>query len=164
MVEKDMIVTKASGGGWLSTEKTYGDFILRLEYRMEAGANSGVFLRAPREGNPWIAGMEIQLLDDAHPKYKTLKPWQYTGSIYGVVPPKKSAIKAAGQWNQVEIRAKGPSVTVIINGETVVEADLTKHRDAEKEHPGITRKDGYLGLQSHDERVEFRKIEIKESK
>jgi hypothetical protein len=119
-VEKGMLVTRSGGGGWLSTEKTYADFILRLEYRMAPGGNSGVFLRTPREGNPWIVGMEIQLLDDPHPKYKTIKPWQHTGSIYGVVPPKKSALKPAGEWNRVEVRAKGPNITVILNGETVV--------------------------------------------
>jgi hypothetical protein len=163
-VEDGMIVSKSGGGGWLSTEKTYADFIVRLEYRMKPGGNSGVFLRAPHEGNPWVAGMEIQLLDDPHPKYKSIKEWQHSGSIYGVVPPKKVAIKPAGEWNQVEIRAQGPKITVIFNGETVVDADLTQHKNAEKEHPGIARKSGYLGLQSHDERVEFRKVEVKELK
>lgn len=159
--EDGIIVCKSAGGGWLSTEKKYADFILRLEYRMQPGGNSGVFIRAPHEGNPWITGMEIQLLDDAHPKYKNLKPYQYTGSIYGVVPPAKSAIKPAGQWNQIEIAAQGKKVKVVVNGEAVVEADLDQHKAAEKEHPGITRKEGHIGLQSHDDRIEFRNVRIR---
>lgn len=163
--ENNMIVCKSSGGGWLSTDKTHGDFIVRLEYRMEPGGNSGVFLRAPHEGNPWIAGMEIQLLDEEHVKYKgKIKPFQHTGSIYGVVPPSKSAIKPAGEWNKVEITARGRQITVVINGAKVVDANLDEHKSAEKEHPGITRKDGYLGLQSHDDRIEFRNLMIKELK
>jgi hypothetical protein len=161
--EDGLLVSRSGGGGWLSTDKTYSDFVVRLEYRMEPGGNSGVFLRAPREGNPWIEGMEIQLLDDRHPKYEkmNLKPSQYTGSIYGVVPPKKSAIKPAGQWNRIEITARGRHVAVVINGEKVVDANLEDHLAAAKEHPGILRKEGYVGLQSHDERIEFRSLEIK---
>lgn len=159
--EEGLIVCKSGGGGWLSTEKAYGDFSLRLEYRMQEGGNSGVFLRAPHEGRPWIEGLEIQLLDDTHPKYKTLKPFQYTGSIYGVVPPKKSAVKPAGSWNRIEITARGRNVTVLVNDDKVVDANLDDHKTAEKEHPGLTRKEGFIGLQSHDDRIEFRKLEIK---
>lgn len=163
--EENMLVCKAGGGGWLSTDKTYGDFIIRLEYRMSPGGNSGVFIRAPHEGNPWITGMEIQLLDEEHPKYKgKIKPTQHTGSIYGVVPPSKSAIKPAGEWNKIEIGARGRQITVTINGEQVVDANLDDHKAAEKEHPGLTRKDGYIGLQSHDDRIEFRNVVIKELK
>lgn len=162
--EDGMLVCKSSGGGWLSTDKAFGDFTLRLEYRMQEGGNSGVFIRAPHKGNPWIEGMEIQLLDDSHAKYKNLKPYQYTGSVYGVVPPRKSAVKPAGQWNRIEITARGRQVTVIVNGEKVVETDLGEHKAAENDHPGITRKDGFIGLQSHDDRIEFRNIEIQELK
>jgi hypothetical protein len=164
--EDGLLVSRSGGGGWLSTDKTYGNFALRLEYRMEPAGNSGVFLRAPHEGNPWIQGMEIQLLDDRHPKYEkmNLKPSQYTGSIYGVVPPKKSAIKPAGQWNRIEITARGRHITVAVNGTKVVDANLEDYGAAEKEHPGILRKEGYLGLQSHDERIEFRNLEIKRLK
>jgi hypothetical protein len=105
--------------------------------------------------------MEIQLLDDPHPKYKDIKPYQHTGSIYGVVPPSKSAIKPAGQWNHIEITARGRHITVAVNHEKVVDANLDDYRAAEKEHPGIKRKDGYIGLQSHDERLEFRNLAIK---
>src|SRR5437899_1765423 len=83
--EDGLLFTKGGGGGWLMTEKEYGDFELRLEYRMPKMGNSGVALRAPLEGDPAYQGMEIQLLDDAN--WKGLRPTQYTGAIYDVVGP-----------------------------------------------------------------------------
>ncbi|HWE40532.1 MAG TPA: DUF1080 domain-containing protein [Isosphaeraceae bacterium] len=160
-VTDGLLVTKGKGGGWLSTDKEYGDFVLRLEYRTRAGGNSGVFIRAPRSGDPAYTGMEIQILDDDDPKYRDLKPGQYCGSVYGVAPAKRGSTKSAGDWNTMEITAKGPKITVKLNDHTVTEADLTEHKDAAKEHPGILRKEGYIGLQSHSEPVEFRNIRIK---
>jgi hypothetical protein len=67
--EKGMIVCQGRGGGWLGTLRDYGDFELRLEYRLKPGGNSGIYIRAPVSG--WISrdGMEIQILDDLHPNY-----------------------------------------------------------------------------------------------
>ncbi|HBI46695.1 MAG TPA: DUF1080 domain-containing protein, partial [Planctomycetales bacterium] len=94
-VEDGMIVTKTGGGGWLMTDKEYGDFEVRVDFKMSEGGNSGVALRAPLSGNVSNTGMEIQLLDDVwHKKnLKDLKPVQYTGAIYGVVAPSKDALK-----------------------------------------------------------------------
>ncbi len=111
-----------------------------------------------------MTGMEIQLLDDGNEQYKALKPYQYTGSIYGVVAAERGHLKAPREWNRMEIRAEGPKVVVTLNGATIVDADLTEHADAVKEHPGLLRKDGYIGLQSHTDEVEFRNVAIKELK
>src|SRR5438105_3593988 len=62
--EDGVIYVSGGGGGWLMTEQEYGDFELRLEYKMSKGANSGVALRSPLKGDPAYAGMEIQLIDD----------------------------------------------------------------------------------------------------
>lgn len=164
-VAKDgVLVTKGQGGGWLSTDREYADFTLKLEYKTKVGGNSGVFIRSPRSGDPAYTGMEIQILDDDADMYKALRPDQYCGSIYGVVATKRGFTKPAGEWNAMEIAAKGSHVTVKLNGATVVEADLAEHQDAAKRHPGILRKTGYIGLQSHSEPVEFRRIMIKELK
>jgi hypothetical protein len=163
-VRDGLLVTRGEGGGWLSTAKTYDNFVLRLEYKTGPGGNSGVFICSPRSGDPAYTGMELQVLDDEAPMYKDLKPVQYTGSIYGVVPAKRGHTRPAGQWNAMEITANGPKVTVKLNGTTIVDADLTEHSDAAEAHPGIRRKDGYIGLQSHSDPVEFRNIAIKELK
>jgi hypothetical protein len=163
-VEDGMIVCQGKGGGWLGTTRDYSDFELRLEYRLRPAGNSGVYIRAPTEG--WISrvGMEIQILDDFHPKYANLDFYQYTGSIYHVVPPTRRASKKAGQWNSMSIRAHGREVRVILNGKTIVDANLDRARkesEVAKEHPGLARTTGRIGLQSHTDRVEFRRLRIK---
>jgi hypothetical protein len=160
-VSEEILITKGEGGGWLSTEKTYDNFVLALEYRLQKGGNSGVFIRSPRSGDPAYTGMEIQILDDDADVYKNLKPFQYCGSVYGVSPSTRGHTKPAGQWNAMEIRAEGSKITVKLNGETVVETNLDDHADDAKTHPGIKRTEGYIGLQSHSEPVEFRNVRIK---
>jgi len=76
-------------GGNLYTEKEYSDFILRFEFKLTENANNGVAIRAPLRGNAAYVGMEIQVLDNHGPRYQHLKPYQYHGSIYGVVPAKR---------------------------------------------------------------------------
>jgi hypothetical protein len=161
--EGGLLFTKGGGGGWLMTDKEYSDFDLKLEFKLPKAGNSGVALRSPFEGNPAYAGMEIQILDDAWhlEKLKDLRKTQLTGSIYGVVPPSKDALKPIGEWNQFHITAKGRQVTIRLNGVTIVDANLDDHKDQAKEHPGLLRTKGHLGLQSHDGRVEFRNIHVK---
>jgi hypothetical protein len=154
-----ILFVSGGGGGWLMTEKEYGDFEIRLEYKVPKHGNSGVALRAPMQGNPAYQGMEIQILDDRD--YKNLRPAQYTGSIYDVVPPSKHVTKPAGEWNQMRITAKGRRITVELNGTQIVDANLDDHKNRSKDHPGLLRDKGHLGLQSHDGRVEFRRIYVK---
>jgi hypothetical protein len=161
-----LLVTKSGGGGWLMTEQEYGDFELRLEFRLPRAGNSGVALRSALKGAPHLdAGMEIQILDDPWyldaKNYKGLKPTQRTGSIYGLVPPAKDALKPVGQWNAFRIVARGRRLTIELNGTRVVDANLDDYKDKAKEHSGILRQKGHIGLQSHDGRVEFRNLFVK---
>ena len=156
----DSILTCKAGGGWISTDKQYGNYVLRVEWRIQEGGNSGVFLRVPgvKEGmSPSQTGMEIQILDDNSAKYKgKLKPYQFSGSIYTFVPCAKPVFKGIGTWNTFEITCKGDKVTVVYNGEKVAEADMnTSAEFAKRPHKG------FIGLQNHGSAVEFRKVEIK---
>jgi hypothetical protein len=159
--DKGVIYCEGGGGGWLMTEKEYGDYELRLEYKMPKGGNSGVAARAPLTGDPAYQGMEIQLIDDeGWPG--GLQKWQNTGAIYNVVPPKTIKNKPIGEWNVMKIVAKGRQITVINNGETLVDANLDEYvKEHAKKHPGILRKDGHIGFQSYNKRVEFRNIYLK---
>ena len=130
--EKGLLYVQGGGGGWLMTEKEYGDFEVRLEFKMPKMGNSGVALRSPMEGDPAYVGMEIQLLDEEN--YKGLRPEQYTGSIYDVVAPSKHVTKSAGEWQTMRIVAKGRKVTIEVNGTKVVDADLDV--DAPVQHVG----------------------------
>ncbi|MCX6593027.1 MAG: DUF1080 domain-containing protein [Acidobacteria bacterium] len=165
VVENGMIVCPADGGGNLFTAKEYGDFVLRFEFKLSEGGNNGIGIRAPLEGDAAYVGMEIQVLDHDAPVYKgKLKPAQYHGSIYDVVPAKTGALKPTGEWNQEEITAKGRHITVKLNGQTIVDANLDDVTDPAvlKKHPGLARKAGYIGLLGHGTRVEFRQFRIKE--
>jgi hypothetical protein len=165
--EDGMVVCRGGGGGWLGTTRDYANFELRLEYRLRPAGNSGVYIRAPEVGHISRVGMEIQILDDNHPKYAKIDFYQYTGAIYHVVPPTRRAGKPAGQWNALAVRADGRRVAVLVNGKPVVDADLDwclRDPAVAREHPGLARATGRIGLQSHTDRVEFRRIRIKELK
>ncbi len=168
--EKGVLVCLKESGGKLLTTKEYGDFIFRFEFKLEPGANNGIGLRAPLEGDPAYTGMEIQVLDDDHESYKSLRPYQYHGSIYGVVAAKRGHLKPTGQWNSEEIYCKGRHVKVTLNGTLITEAvnldayveDLGGKTIDGHAHPGLKREKGYIGLLGHGARLEFRNLRIKE--
>lgn len=167
LVEDGLLVCNGKGAGWLGTDRDYADFILRLEYRLKPGGNSGVYLRAPEKGHISRVGMEIQILDDHDPRYANIDYYQYTGALYHVAAPTRRASKQAGEWNAMELRALGRQLIVLVNGKKVVDVDLDhcrKDAAVAKEHPGLARTSGRIGLQSHTDRVEFRNIYVKEPK
>ncbi len=161
-VEQGVLYTTGDAGGWLSTEREYDNFALDLDFRLTEGGNSGVFLRSPRQGDPAYTGMEIQVLDDYASEYARLQPWQYCGSIYGVVAPSLRASRKAHEWQHYRIIALGPHISITLNGQLIVDADLASQMDKEPTHPGLKRRSGFIGLQSHTRRVEFRNIILKQ--
>ena len=159
------IVCPADGGGNLFTEGEYADFILRLEFLLAAGANNGVGIRAPLKGRISQVGMEIQLRDDTAPEYRERQqPVKNTGSIYDAIPARTGFLKPAGEWNSMEITAKGRRIQVALNGTRILDADLDSVHDPAvlKVHPGLARTSGHIGLLGHGTRVEFRNIRIRE--
>ena len=160
--EEGLLFTTGEGGGWLSSAEEYEDFELRLDYRVPENGNSGVFIRAPRGGNPAFEGSEIQVLDDYGSEYRTLEPWQYTGAVYATAAPSRRVTLPAGEWQQMRIRADGPHVQVWVNGLHVVDTNLNDHLDKLADHPGLTRTRGYLGFQNHGSRLDYRNIELHE--
>jgi HEAT repeat protein len=157
-VDEDILFTQGKGGGWLATSFEFGDFVLDLEFRVPEGGNSGVFLRAPLQGNPAYQGLEIQVLDDYAEKYAQLKPWQYTGSIYATVAPRSRQSKFAGEWQRMRISCQGSVVDVWLNGKEIVHADLLDYGHLLPDHPGLKRRSGHIGLQNHGTRVDYRNI------
>lgn len=165
VVEDGAIVCPQDGGGNLFTEKEYADFVLRLQWRLWEGGNNGIGIRAPLEGDAAYAGMEIQILDDEAPVYQKmkLKPAQYTGSVYDVVPARRGYVRRNGVWNEMEIRAEGRKVRVTLNGQAITDANLDDVKDPEvlKKHPGLQRRSGHIGFLGHSTRVEFRDARIR---
>ncbi len=167
-VKDGVLYCAKGGGGKLITDKEYGDFVLRFEFRMPAeGSNNGLGIRAPREGDAAYQGMELQILDEKAAlggKWGTLKDSQYHGSVYDVIAAKKGAQKPAGEWNVQEVTAKGRRITVVLNGQTILDVDLDSVKDPAvlAKHPGLARTSGHIGFLGHNDFIEFRNIRIKE--
>ena len=162
VAEDGKIVCKKGGNVYVKDE--YSDFIFRFEFKLTPGANNGLGIRTPLNVNAAYEGMELQILDDTDDQYKNLQPYQYHGSIYGVVPVIRGCQKPVGQWNCQEVTAKGGHIRVKLNGGIVVDADISridKTMDG-REHPGLHREKGYIGFLGHGSQLEFRNIRIKE--
>lgn len=168
LVKEGMIVIepKGGGGGNLYTEKEYGNFILRFEFQLTPGANNGLGIHAPLEGDAAYVGKEFQILDNEAEKYAGLQTYQYHGSLYGVMSAKRGFLRPTGEWNQQEVRINHPYVTVILNGEVILEGNYLEASQSgtldKKEHPGLTRSRGHIGFLGHGDLVRFRNIKIKE--
>ncbi len=161
---KDGILTCTGGKGahWLATKEEFSDFDLSLEFKLPVNGNSGVFIRAPRVGTPYVDGMEIQLLDDYGEKWKNLKPDQFTGAIYAAVAPSRRVTRKAGQWQTMRILCVGRRCSVWVNGEQIIDADLDKVAGKfGRKVPGLKRNSGVIGVQNHGDPVSFRRIVIK---
>jgi len=164
VVKDEMIVCPKEGGGNLFTQKEYANFVFRFEFKLTPGANNGVGIRAPLEGDAAYVGMEIQILDHDDPQYKGIKPAQKHGSIYLVAAAKTGFLKPVGEWNSEEIVADGRKIKVTLNGTVITDANLGDVKDPEtlKAHPGLARTTGHVGFLGHGSHVEFRSIRIKE--
>jgi hypothetical protein len=166
--EDGMIVIdpKGTGGGNLFTEKEYGDFALRFEFQLTPGANNGLGIHAPLEGDAAYVGKELQILDNTADKFKDLEVYQYHGSVYGVIPAKRGFLKPVGEWNSQEVIVNHPHIKIILNGETIVDGDyLEASKNGtldKKEHPGLQRSSGHIGFLGHGDVVRFKNIIIKE--
>lgn len=168
VVEDEVIAVKPGdgSGGNLYTEKEYADFILRFEFMLTPAANNGIGIRAPLTGDAAYAGMEIQVLDDSAPVYANLKPYQYHGSVYGVIPARTGFQKPLGEWNYEEIQATGTHIKVTLNGTVIVDGDIADSRDKgtldHNEHPGLKNKTGHIGFLGHGSELKFRNLRIKD--
>jgi len=165
LIKKEMLISPAEENGNLFTKKEYSNFILRFEFCMEEGANNGVGIRAPLRKDVHLTGIEIQILDDQAARYRgALKPAQYHGSVYGAVPARPGFLRKPGEWNEQEITANGRRIKVVLNGTTILDADLNSVQDPQilEAHPGLQRSRGHIGFLGHGSKVAFRNIRIKE--
>ena len=161
-----IVIRPTEGGGNLYTEKEYSDFIFRFQFKLTPGANNGLGIRAPLKGNAAYLGYELQILDNDAPVYAKLEPYQYHGSVYGIIPAKRGFQKPVGQWNSQEVWVKGELIRITLNGTVILEGDL---KEASKdgtmdglEHPGLERSSGHIGFLGHGSLLWFRNIRIKE--
>lgn len=155
----------AKYGKNIYTKDKYADFVYRFEFKLTPGANNGVGVRAPLDGDAAYLGYEVQILDDDADVYSKLKPYQYHGSVYGILAAKRGSLKPMGEWNQEEIRIQGDKIKVTVNGQVIVDGDIkaaTKNGAADgKSHPGLQTKSGHIGFLGHGTEVFLRNIRVK---
>jgi hypothetical protein len=145
----------AKGGNWLRSKKEYGNYVLKVEWRVSKNGNSGVFIRSTEKGAPWETGYEVQISneprDDAH----------CTGSLYGYAAVKPRPDESADKWHTFEIQCRGPRISVIADGVKCIDYDQASS-DKTKNKP----LKGFIGLQdSHSPKghyIEYRNIRVKE--
>jgi hypothetical protein len=165
-LEDGVIVTHPElGGGNIYTAEEFGDFEYRFEFQLTPGANNGLGIRTPTTGDAAYVGMELQILDNEAPVYANLKPYQYHGSVYGVIPAKRGFLKPTGEWNEQVVIAKANKIKVVLNGQVIMDGDIQKAAengtaDGNK-HPGLLNKKGHIGFLGHGDVVRFRNIRIK---
>jgi hypothetical protein len=127
---------------WISSNSSFSDYRLMLEFRGAATVNSGVFLRSQKEGQPHVTGYELQIWDYQPAGFNT-------GSLVGSLKAEPVKI-LANQWNKYDVTAKGDHFTIVLNGKTVLDASDNKHSS------------GVIGFQCQkDQRIEFRNIKLR---
>ncbi len=160
-VENGTIVCTPTGRN-LITDETFSNYVLDFEFQLTPGANNGLGIHYPGTGDAAYTGMEVQILDSTDPKYKDLKPYQFHGSLYTMVPAKQGALKTVGEWNQERIIIEGKDIRVEVNGQVVLSSDLDKLNVEFPKHAGAKRRAGHIAFCGHGDKVAFKNIRIAE--
>ena len=152
---------KKGKGGALFTKDEYGDFQVALEFKLPKNGNNGLGIRYSGKGDGAYSGMtELQVLDD---DYKGIDPRQAHGSAYGMAAAARGYQRPIGEWNYQVVTVKGSTIKVELNGNLILDTDLSKITEymAKSPHPGKELKTGFFGFLGHNDPVEFRNIKIK---
>ena len=162
VVEEGALVRK-DRAGYVWTTDRFGDFVLDLEFKTEG--NSGIFIRTDNLRDPVQTGIEIQV-------YTPVKnPGKGScGAVYNCVAPSKE-MSRKGEWNHITITAQDNKLTVVVNGEQIVDMDLNQWTEPNKNPDGSRNKfrtalkdfkrEGHIGFQDHGAAVAYRKMRIK---
>ena len=168
----DGALTRVAQGGDIVTVDEYANFDLVLDWKVEAGGNSGVFYRATEETEAiYENAPEMQVLDDARHR-DGQSPLTSAGAVYGLYPAPRGVVKPAGEWNHARIVLKGNHVEHWLNGQKVVDAELwspdftARHAKSKFTQwpPYAKAARGHIALQDHGDWVAYRNVRIRELK
>ena len=160
-------------GGDIVTDKTFTDFELSWDWKVDQGSNSGVMYHVvedPKYKAPYETGPEYQIIDDIGFPEK-LENWQQAGADYAMHPANdKKKLKPVGEWNSSKIIVTNGHVEHWLNGEKIVEFEAwdeawnkLKTEGKWKEFPDYgSSKTGRIALQDHGKKAYFKNIKIKE--
>ena len=136
--------TEGPGAAWLVTPDSYADFELRVEFWVSDDANSGIYLRCQNPARITDRDCYEANIYDQRPD-----PSFGTGGIVHIAPVSEPRPQAGGQWNTYEITLQGPSLLVVLNGETTAEVEDSQLAS------------GPIALQWGAGTVRFRKVEVR---
>ena len=128
---------------YLVTKNSYKDFQIRAEFWVDEEANSGIFIRCDQSDK-----IDSKICYEVNIWDMRPDPSYGTGAIVNVAKVDPMP-KAAGKWNVYEITAKGPHLTVVLNGQKTADVEDSKHLS------------GPFALQYGSGVVKFRKVQIK---
>lgn len=137
-------VIRAEGGkGWLRTDRVFTNFIFDVEWRgLETNYNSGIFVRAPLEGDPWATNVwQVNLKQSAI--------GELLEGSQKIVPVNAPRLPA-GEWIKFHVEARGRELTLDINGQRAWKFSE------------FTPINGYIGLQAEGKAFEFRNLRLTE--
>jgi hypothetical protein len=164
-------------GGDLMTIEEFDNFDLTFEWKINKDGNSGLKYNVSEEmaaqyGSKYSAlGFEYQLLDDASASYKgKLKPSQFSGSLYDLLPSNNVTLKPIGEFNSSRIIVNGNHVEHWLNGAKVVEYEFGSKELEEaykvskfnKMTGFIDKRKAHIVLQNHNDESWFRNIKIRD--
>ncbi len=172
-IDNGCLVPYKSGGYVIFYQKPYADFVLKCDVKWDSPCNSGVFFRVEDPLNPVHTGFEIQVASGEGVGKHAF------GAIYDLVPTKVNAGKKTGQWNSMEIRCKGPEISVTLNGTKVASMncddfdkpgvcpDGQKHKYQLAGKPRAVKdfaRSGLIGFQDHGHPVWYKNVKLLELK
>lgn len=150
VVEDGVLHGGTPRGTWLISEKAYGDFYIEFEFLLPPRGNSGFGIHFPGLGDPAFEGMEIQMCD---PRYYTdygytYEPHELAGSVYKAITPRVYMYRPE-QWNKYQITCVGNRILIVLNGKTVVNADLANEKKQLQRGLPLSERPrtGHLGFQ-----------------
>ncbi|MEM6570775.1 MAG: DUF1080 domain-containing protein [Planctomycetota bacterium] len=164
---------KGSSGHIRTARTDYADFEYRMDFRISKLSNSGLYLRSIEGGNPSFNGSEVQILDDFNWESASgskLKPYQFTGGLYGSQAPAKSALRPIGEWNTYQVNCVGPRMQCALNGTILWDVDTRKLQPEQGPPFSERAARGFIGMQRHgsagqpesDVGVAFRNVFLRE--
>lgn len=161
-IVKDGVIESTSKCRFLISEKEFENYVFKFEFQLTSGANNGLGIHYPGNGDPAYTGMELQVLDNSHEKYANLKDYQFHGGLYTLKAAKKGYLKPVGEWNSEIVTVNGQKVSVELNGVVIMEANLDEINEAKPDHQGAKRRNGFLTFCGHGDIVRYRNLQIKE--
>lgn len=154
----------------LMTTERFGDFELRIDWKVSPGANSGIFYVVPDESTrlSWTRALEMQVLDDAR-HADGQQPKRRAGDLYDIVASASRFSRPAGEWNRARIRVEGPRIEHWLNGKKVLEivrgSGEWERALSDSKHAGVEgygqAREGHILLQDHGDVVWYRNIKVR---